>query len=241
MLKFFILRHPSFKHIENKELVYEALKWEITLPLLLSEIKVLIYVIAYYVPLILLEEKFKNLEIVFFLLAFVPGVIFYRRCRWMRNPLYPNKIERFLEENIRRYFVTPKGNALNKNDFKVIKKQNKSLYYEITSNYCKGICYLYARDIALLFPDSNLIYCAATNPTKQDEIFAHAILERNGEIYDTNRRMSYKIEDYQKIFKIDIFKKWTYEEFSKNNFQDEVREEFRRWCKEKNVTCYYLF
>ncbi len=53
--------------------------------------------------------------------------------------------------------------------------------------------------------------------------------------------MSYKIEDYQKIFKIDIFKKWTYEEFSKNNFQDEVREEFRRWCKEKNVTCYHLF
>ena len=47
MLKFFILRHPSFKHIENKELVYEALKWEITLPLLLSEIKVLIYVNFY--------------------------------------------------------------------------------------------------------------------------------------------------------------------------------------------------
>ena len=241
MLKFIMTRHPSYQHIKNKELVYEAFKWECTLPVVISACKILIYVLAYYISLMLFSERYKSLQILFDLLGLVPFIILYRRVRWMRNPFFPNKVEQFLERNIRRYFVTPKGNALSKDDFKVIKKQNPRLYWEITSDYCMGICYLYARDIALLFPDSKLIYCAATNPFEQNHVFAHAVLERNGEIYDTNRRMSYKIEDYEKIFKVQIYKKWNYDEFCKDDFQERVGDDFRRWCQENNVKSYHLF
>lgn len=241
MLKFIMIRHPFYQHIENKELVYEAFKWEYTLPFVISVCKILIYSIAYYIPLMLLSENYKIIEVLCIPLALVPFIILYRRCKRMMNPFFPNKVERFLERNIIRYFATQKGNALNKEDFKVIKKQDPRLYYTITSDYCACKCYYYAREIALLFPDSKLIYCAATNPFKEEEIFAHAVLERNGEIYDTNRRMSYKIEDYEKIFKLQIYKKWTYDEFSKEVFQEEVREDFRKWCQENNVQSYHLF
>lgn len=241
MFKYIMVRHPDYKHIKNKELVYEAFKWEETLPFIISECKILIYTLMYYIPLMLLTERYKCLEIILFPLAIVPLIILLRRCKKMRNPFFPNKVERFLESNIRRYFITPKGKALNKEDFKVIKKQNPSLYWEITSDYSGGKCYSYAREIALLFPDSKLIYCAATNPFKENQVFAHAALERNGEIYDTNRRMSYKIEDYQKIFKTQIYKRWTYNEFSKVSFREDVRDDFRKWCEVNNVKNYHLF
>lgn len=241
MFKYIMIRHPDYKHIKNKELVYEAFKWEETLPFIISECKILIYTLMYYISLMLLTERYKSLEIILIPLIFVPLIIFLRRCKKMRNPFFPNKVEQFLERNIRRFFVTPKGKALNKEDFKAIKKQNPSLYWKMTSDYCGGKCYFYAREIALLFPDSKLIYCAATNPFKENHVFAHAIIERNGEIYDTNRRMSYKIEDYEKIFNTQFYKKWTYDEFSKDNFQEYVRDDFIRWCKENNVKSYHLF
>lgn len=245
MLKFIMIRHPSYQHIENKELVYEAFKWEDTLPLVIGICKILIYMLTYGILLILLTEKIsliaKSLEIIVIPLTFLPVVIFFRRRKRMRNPFFPNRVERFLERNIRRYFVTPKGNALNKDDFKALKKQNSRLYWEITSDYCGGICYDYARDIALLFTDSKLIYCAATNPFEKNQVFAHVVLERNGEIFDTNRRMSYKKEDYETIFKVQIYKKWTYDEFSKENFQESVRDDFRKWCQKNSVKSYHLF
>lgn len=241
MLKFIMIRHPAYRHIKNKELIYEAYKWEETLPFVIGAFKILIYLLAYYIPLMLFAERYKSLEIILIPLAFVPFIILYRRSKRMRNPFFPNKVEQFLERNIRRYLATPKGNALSKDDFKVIKKQKPSLYWEITSNYCVGMCYLYARDIALLFPDAKLIYCAATNPFKETEVFAHAVLERNGEIYDTNRRMSYKVEDYEKIFKVQIYKKWIYDEFCRDDFQEGVRDDFRKWCQENDVKSYHLF
>lgn len=241
MLKAIMIRHPSYKHVKNKELIYEAFKWEDTLPFVISVCKILIYIYAYYISLILLVDKYKSLEFILFPLALVPFIIIYKRCKRMRNPFFPNKVERFLERNIRRYFVTPKGNALNEVDFKVIKKQKPRLYWEITSDYCEGACYLYAREIALLFRDAKLIYCAAVNPFEPDQVFAHAVLERNGEIYDTNRRMSYKIEDYEKIFNVHIYKKWTYDEFCKDDFQEGVRDEFIRWCQENSVKSYHRF
>lgn len=241
MLKFIMIRHPDYQHIKNKELIYEAFKWEETLPFVISVCKILTYLLAYYIPLMLFVERYKSLEILLIPLCVVPLIILYRRSKRMRNPFFPNKVEQFLERNIRRYFATPKGNAVSKDDFKVIKKQKPRLYWEITSDYCGGKCYSYARDIALLFTDAKLIYCAATNPFKEDQVFAHAILERNGEIYDTNRRMSYKIEDYEKIFKVQIYKKWTYDEFCRDDFQEEVRDDFRRWCQENGVKSYHLF
>lgn len=227
--------YQSYQHIENRELVYKAFKWEKTLPKVISMCKILIYSLPYYISLILVTNIKRNLELVCVLLALLPFVILYRRCRTMMNPFYPNKVEKFIERNIRRYFVTPKGNALNKEDFRQIKKQNPGLYLEITSDDCEGYCYSYARDIALLFPDSKLIYGAATDPFKKDHIFAHVVLARNGEIYDTNRRMSYKREDYETIYKLQIYRIWTYEEFSKENFSKEVSEEFKKWCQENNV------
>lgn len=236
-----MVRHPSYQHITNKTLIYEAFKWEQTLSFVISSCKILIYLLAYYIPLVLLLNIYKNILIVFIPLAFVPFVILYRRIRWIRNPFFPNKIEQFFEKNIRRYFATPNGNALCKVDFKLIKKQNPNLYLEITSDYCLGLCYLYAREIALLFPDAKLVYCAITDPFEQNDVFAHAFLERNGEIYDTNRRMSYKIKDYEEIFKVKIYKKWIYTEFCKDTFREEVKEDFVRWCQENNVKNYHMF
>ena len=242
----FTVPQTIYKNKHDRDLVYDTFKYEYGISFILSLGKVLLYCIIYYIPLVIFIEHVIQISKALGLLGFailgcVPIIILLRNCKTKCNPFYPNRVERFVERNIRRYFITPRGKALSRSDLYAIKKQNSQLYWTITSEYCDNMCYSFARDVALCFPDAKLIYCAALNPFKENDVFAHAIFERNNEIYDTNRRMSYKKEEYERVFQVKIYKAWAYDEFSKESFYTDVRKGFVKWCQENNVGHYSLF
>ena len=147
------------------------------------------------------------------------------------------KLEQFI-----RKLVTQNGGALGKKEWKVIKKADSKLYNDLLCEDCNHWCYYYSLEIAKIIKDSILIWGAVEDPFEEGhKYYAHAVILRNGYIYDSNMRQSAKYEDFIKLFKFKLYKQWDYPEYSRNNFRASEREEFRKWCKENNVLKYRGF
>lgn len=146
-----------------------------------------------------------------------------------------------IEEFIRRP-VTTNGKALGKKEWKTIKKHDMGLYNDLLCDECDHCCYYYSLEIALIIKDAILIWGGVEEPFKQGhKYYAHAIILRNGYIYDSNMRQSIKSKDFVKLYKFKTYKQWNYEEYSQENFRESERTEFRKWCKENNVLGYKQF
>lgn len=147
------------------------------------------------------------------------------------------RIERFI-----RKFVTTNGKALGGKEWKEIKKHDFVLYNDLLSDNCNHCCYYYSLKIARIIKDSTLIWGAMEDPFDEGlRYYAHAVIYRNGYIYDSNMRQSEKYEDFIKLYKFKLYKQWKYDEYSKEDFRESERAEFRRWCKENNVLKYEKF
>ena len=139
-------------------------------------------------------------------------------------------------------YVTLNGKALKKDEWKKIKRKDKQLYKDLLSEECDNKCYIYSLEIARMFEDSILIWGAVHNIFSEKEYFcAHAVILRNGYVYDSNIHQSIKYEEYQKLFKLKVFKKYTSCEYLKSDFRVHERVDFRKWCKENNVIKCELF
>lgn len=145
------------------------------------------------------------------------------------------------EEFIRK-FITQNGKALEKKDWKAIKETDIGLYNILLSDEGNHLCYYYSLQIARIIKDSTLMWCGVKEPFKEGHIYsAHAVIIRNGYIYDSNLRQSERYEDFVKLYKFKLYKKWEYDEYSKKDFREIERTEFRKWCKENNVLNYEKF
>ena len=146
-----------------------------------------------------------------------------------------------MEQFIKK-FVSMNGRALGKKEWKAIKKYDIDLYNNLLSNECNHCCYYYSLKIARIIKDSTLIWGAMEDPFDEGlSYYAHAVIYRNGYIYDSNMRQSEKYEDFIKLYKFKLYKQWKYDEYSKEDFRESERAEFRRWCKENNVLKYEKF
>ena len=141
-----------------------------------------------------------------------------------------------------RKFVSTNGRALGKKEWKAIKEYNIGLYNDLLSDECDHCCYYYSLRIARIIKDSILLWGAVEEPFKGGHsYYAHAVILRNGYIYDSNMHQSIKYEDFIKLYKFKLYKQWNYDEYSRKDFRESERAEFRRWCKENNVSCYEMF
>lgn len=146
-----------------------------------------------------------------------------------------------IEEFIRR-FITINGKALGRKEWKKIKEYDVALYNDLLCDRCTHCCYLYSLKIARIITDSTLIWGAIEEPFEEGhKYYAHAVILRNGYIYDSNMRQSEKLEDFIKLYKFKTYKKWNYDEYSREYFREDEREEFRKWCKKNNVLAYSKF
>lgn len=154
----------------------------------------------------------------------------------------PKQIRTTKMEGFIRKFVSQNGGALGKKEWKAIKKADSKLYKDLLCENCNHCCYYYSLAIAKIIKDSILIWGAVEEPFEEGHKYlAHAVILRNGYVYDSNMRLSAKYEDFIKLYKFKTYKQWNYPEYSRNDFRESEREEFRKWCKENNVLTYHKF
>lgn len=154
----------------------------------------------------------------------------------------PAQIRAIRIENLIRRYISTNGEALGKKEWKTIRNHDIQLYNKLLCEACNHCCYFYSLEIAKIITDSILIWGAVEEPfEKGNNYYAHAVILRNGYIYDSNMRQSIKYEDFVKLYKFKIYNQWNYDEYSKENFREGERAEFREWCKENHVLVYERF
>ena len=126
------------------------------------------------------------------------------------------------------------------NDWKFIKKKNKTLYKKVRSKECNHTCYFTSYTIAntLKNPDIKILWiCVETFNHK----CGHSVLVKNNKIYDSNLRRTYNREKYLKSLNAEVFKEYSMDEYL-NDFNIQQTyfsfldwEEFDTWCKQRNA------
>lgn len=141
-----------------------------------------------------------------------------------------------------RKFVSQCGKALSRKDWKKIKARDFSLYHTLLCDECNHCCYIYSLEIAKIIPDSIVIWGAGKDPFKKEKSYiAHAVILRNGYIYDSNLRQSIKYLDFIRLYDFIVYKQWNYEKYSQRDFRNLERPGFRKWCEKNKVLTYELF
>ena len=144
--------------------------------------------------------------------------------------------------NVIMMFINKKGKALGKKEWKAIKKSNIELYKALLSNESEEECYYYSLETARIVKDCEVIWGAVKDPLEpSNKYYAHAIIFKDGYVYDSNIRQSVEYKIYKNLYKLKKYRSWSYDEYSNKNFCKFERVEFRRWCVENNVLCYDYF
>ena len=133
-----------------------------------------------------------------------------------------------------------RGRIVTRRAWKRLKRNNFSLYQDLITDECLHKCYLYSRELALELKNVNLVWCSIVEPT-DNKRYAHAFIKKGNEMYCTNVKRITVLKDYEKLHDMEIYKEWTYQEYSSETFYKDVREGFYNWCEENNVGTYDKF
>lgn len=106
-------------------------------------------------------------------------------------------------KKLKECFFARYGKVVNRADWKRIKKKNKYAYNLICNKKNIKHCYAVSWALALLLDDAKIMYCSIASKTGQT---AHAVVVKNGCIYDTSRRKHYDFDEYIKITNAEIYK-----------------------------------
>lgn len=244
MLKFITRTFYHNKiYTTEPEMFYKIYKWRCGLFILLSLRRMLfvaILCVLGIVWLIFIKPRIYGLGfIIVGLILFDVEVIMKFKKVGMRTP---SQIRTLRMEQFIIKLVSTNGKALGKKEWKAIKKYDIGLYNDLLSDECIHCCYYYSLEIARIIKDCNLIWGAVEEPFEDGHnYYAHAVILRNNYIYDSNMRQSEKYEDFIKLYKFKLYKQWNYNEYSRKDFRESERAEFRKWCKENNVSGYERF
>ena len=127
------------------------------------------------------------------------------------------------------------GKVVTKKDWENIKKHsNKDAYKAIRTSKSKGYCYFYSRIIASYIKDAKLMYCSVKSG---DHFTAHAVVLKDNCVYDTNYRTHCDYDEYIEKENATIYKIFSVDQYRKKSFFDDIREDFKKWCAERNVYC----
>lgn len=212
-------------------------KWDAGLFTLLSLRKVIgifIFLIMFLVSLLIFNNFTLSLLFIFIFIIMLFLEIIESIQLIQFGPEIPSRKRTRLIVNFLKRFISKRGKALGKKEWKKIKKVNPELYEILLSDKCKYSSVFYSLEIAKIITDSILIWGAITSPfEKGDNYHLHAVILRNGYIYDTNMRLSEKYTDFIRLYKFKLYKEWEYSDFSKPNFKEEEFVNFLNWGENK--------
>lgn len=250
MLKFImrIFYHDKIYTTES-ELFYKLYKWDVGLFTLLSLRRYLSVVILGIIGIICFIFINTSIYLHCFIVTSMTLVLCIEvseKIKSIKFNLYgartPAQIRTIKMEEFIRKIVSKNGKALGRKEWKAIKRHDIGLYHDLLCDECDHCCYFYSLEIAKIIKDSTLIWGGVEEPFEEGhKYYAHAVILRNGYIYDSNMRQSEKYEDFTKLYKFKLYKKWQYDEYSRKDFRESERADFRKWCIEYNVSEYEMF
>lgn len=126
-------------------------------------------------------------------------------------------------------------------DWKNIKKRCRKIYYVARSEACNHKCYDTTYAIANTLKNSEIKILWITVQSSEER-YGHAVILRNGKIYDSNLRRTFNYDEYFMAFNVEIFKEYSFEDYiSKENLSFKSSflcleyKAFEKWCHEHNV------
>ena len=249
MLEFLMrIFYKNVIYTDEPKLFYKIYKWNSglhTFIMLFEKLVLIIFGLIAFVCSIFVKNItiVIILSVIFFIISILEILESKKRIEYNIMGLRtPGQIRIIKLKDFLKKFISLNGKALGRKEWEEIKKTDKGLYNDLLSDECEGACYFYSLDIALIIKDSILIWGGIDDPfIEGHNHYAHAVILRNGHIYDSNMYQSIKYEDFLKLYKFKTYKQWNYEQYSKKDFRDCERTEFRKWCKENNVLEYEKF
>lgn len=237
----FVFYH-NYIYTDKKRLFCKLYKWRLGFPTLLDLRKKIGFCIACFVGVIwIIFFNPKLVSLCFFGAGFILFVMQKNEDNNVKNLNVvgirtPAQKRTFVIEEAVRKLISLHGKALGPKEWNKIKKKDIGLYSDLLCDECNHYCYYYTLAIAKIIKDCTLIWGGIEEPTESGHHFyAHAIILRNGYVYDSNIRQSIKLKDYTKLYKLKIYKQWEYKEYSGISFYDREALYFADWCEENNV------
>lgn len=184
-------------------------------------------------PIMLLNLP-KQLLFLLFLFLYVMGIVYIFRT----NGFFE---ENFLYKFLHFFVFTQKGNAISKNDFKNIKKNDKYLYRILKNRTCLGKCYTTCFQLLKILQKGSMLFISIKELTLKNETpynTIHVLFINENWAFDTYSQRQFPIEKIFAIyqpqvyttFSFDDVKNYTYEEFRSIHYED-----FAKWCKENDT------
>lgn len=137
-----------------------------------------------------------------------------------------------------RYVV--KGNAIAKEDFETIKKDNNLLYQSIAQQQCRGKCYSICFEL-LKCLKKGIIQFTAIKIVGDDEAknyyTMHVLYVNNDWCFDTYSGRQYPLEEVMKCYQGKIYTIFFYEDVEGKTYEEFMEEhdyELEKWCEEND-------
>ena len=94
-------------------------------------------------------------------------------------------------------------------------------------------CYDCSRDIALFLEDAKLMYCS--QKLANGTISGHSVILKDNYVYDTNKKMHFNLNNFLKSYGVTVYKTFSVEEYSNENFFKNIKSDWILWCNQNNV------
>ena len=202
--------------------------------------------VAYYFIISLLDILFfftapKITFLVFFILTF-PIILFILIVKL--NLIYIQG-----KENLSKYesalwlydlfmnFGLLNHKVISKKNWKYLQKKDEDFYNFVRSDKCNHRCYETTYKLAkkLKSPDLKILWIAVETPIEK---VGHAVIEKNGFLYDSNNRKTYSKKVYFKAFNVKLYKSFSLKEYSSRKFLKAEFEIFSDWCRNQDIVPY---
>ena len=197
-----------------------------------------IFVLVVNLALLLTVKTKAITYTVFYLTMALPTVnVIVMACiryKFERKKQDATEIANWLWDKIQNFWLW-NGRVISLKDWLYIRKKDKELYEWLRSNACNHKCYdaTFQLAKALSNPNIKIVWIGLTD---YSERYGHAVLEKNGRIYDTNHRRTYKKKKYLKAQEAEVFKEFPIEVYQKaSDFTMLGWIEFGMWCREHGV------
>ena len=143
-------------------------------------------------------------------------------------------------------YVT-KGEALSKNDFEIIEKEQEKIYYGMKTLQVNGFCYSVCFELLKCLKKGTIQFVAIKqleNEKDEEEgrnnyYTMHVLYVNNDWCYDTYSEMQYPLEEVMKRTKAKTYKSFTYDDVKDKTYEDFRAEHgpaLKEWCNEND--CY---
>lgn len=163
---------------------------------------------------------------------------------FVKNYLYNLRVGSKLGNFIFSRIYTFNGNAINKNDIKIIKKKDKILYYYISTRECRNYCYDISFDLLNCLKEGEIKYLATRLPDEEAKQYnskytLHSIYVKHNWCFDTYTRKQYILSDLIDLYEAKEFMSFSYKDIegkSYTDFSTPIRPLIKDWCTKND--CY---